>query len=124
MVKKRILIVDDEPTITDVLRLNLVKAGGYDVRVENKGANALKSAREFKPDLVFLDVMMPDVDGGEVADRIKSDVALSDTPIVFLTAAVTREEVVSQDNTIGGHPFLAKPVSIQEIIACIRRYAR
>ena len=124
MAKKKILIVDDETSITDMLKISLAKAGGFDVRVENKGADALKAARDFKPDLIFLDVMMPDLDGGEVANRIKADPAVSGTPVVFMTAAVTKDEVDSQANTIGGYPFLAKPVSLQEIVACIRKFAR
>ena len=124
MVKKKILIVDDEANITDMLKMSLAKAGGFDVRVVNKGANAVKAARDFQPDLIFLDVMMPDLDGGEVANLIKADPAVSDIPIVFMTAAVTKDEVDSQESTIGGYPFLAKPVSLQEIIACIRKFAK
>ncbi|MFQ5880932.1 MAG: two-component system response regulator [Candidatus Methylomirabilales bacterium] len=122
MVKKRILIVDDEPAVTRGLKLNLESTSAYAVREEHKGARALAAAREFKPDLILLDVIMPDVDGGDVASQIRADENLKHTPIVFLTAAVSKEEVNTQGGLIGGQPFLAKPVNVKEVIQCIRRH--
>ncbi len=118
MAKKRILLIDDEPSFTRMLRLNLEKAGGYEVREENRGSQGLATAREFKPDLILLDVIMPDADGGEVAAQIKADRNLKDTPIVFLTAVVSKKE----EGLIGGRPFLAKPVGVKEVIDCIERH--
>lgn len=118
MVKKRILLVDDEPSFTRMLRLNLEKTGAYEVREENRGAQGLAAAREFKPDLILLDVIMPDADGGDVAAQIKADKNLKDTPIVFLTAVVTKKE----EGLIGGRPFIAKPVSAKELIDCIEKH--
>jgi CheY-like chemotaxis protein len=66
---------------------------------------------------------MPDADGGAVAAEIKADPVLHDTPIVFLTALVTPQEAAGQDQ-IGGHPFLAKPVDPDVIVACIEKYAK
>jgi len=124
MAKKKILVVDDEKAITDTLKMNLEMAGEFEVRAENKGTNVLATAREFKPNLILLDVMMPDKDGGEVANDIKRDGVLKDTPIVFLTAALTKEEAALQNNKIGGHPFVAKPVGLEELINCINKNAR
>ena len=93
MSKKRILVVDDETSITRLLKLNLEQTGNYEVREENFGARVLEAAREFKPDLVLLDVMLPDMDGGDVAAGLKQDPALRKTPVVFLTAAVKKEEL-------------------------------
>lgn len=118
MAKKRILLIDDEPSFTRMLRLNLEKTGAYEVREENRGAHGLAAAREFKPDLILLDVIMPDADGGDVAAQIKADKNLKDTPIVFLTAVVTKKE----EGMIGGRPFIAKPASVKEVIDCIEKH--
>jgi len=107
MSKKRILVVDDEPSITRLLKLNLEQTGNYEVREENLGAQALDAAREFKPDLVLLDVMMPDMDGGDVAAGLKQDPALRKTPVVFLTAAVKKEELGAPEGKIGGRMYIA-----------------
>ena len=119
-IKKRILVVDDEPKITRWLRLNLEQTGEYVVREENRGSHALDAALEFHPDAILLDVLMPDVDGGEVAGQFKASPRFRGVPIVFLTAAVTREEVRSHDGCVGGDIFLAKPVDIPELIKCLR----
>ena len=116
--KKRILLIDDEPSFTRMLRLNLEKTGAYEVREENSGKRAIATASEFKPNLILLDVIMPDADGGEVAAQIKADRNLKDIPIVFLTAVVRKKE----EGLIGGRPFLAKPVDVKEVIDCIEKH--
>jgi DNA-binding response OmpR family regulator len=121
---KKILIVDDEKSVTEALELELRKTGGFDVRTENRGKEAFAAAKEFKPDLILMDVIMPDMDGGEIAGRIKADSELKGTPVVFLTAAVTKDEVVAQNSSIGGYPFIAKPVSTEELLDCIRKNIR
>src|SRR5712664_1679587 len=92
MEKKRVLIIDDEPSFTRMVRLNLEKTGQFEVREENKATSALAAAREFKPDLILLDVIMPSMDGGDVASQIQNDRILKGTPIVFLTATVSNRE--------------------------------
>jgi CheY-like chemotaxis protein len=82
MGKKRILLVDDEKSFTNLLKLNLEDTGNYEVRVENWAEDALPAAQQFKPDLVLLDIIMPRLPGGNVAAQIKEDPALKDTPIV------------------------------------------
>lgn len=116
MVKKKILIIDDEESFTRVVKLNLEAIGRYEVRIENKGSLGLKAAQEFKPDLIFLDIFMPDEDGSEVALQLKEDYAVKKIPVVFLTAAVRKEEAKASSGVIGGHPFLAKPVTVQELV--------
>ncbi|MGI9303967.1 MAG: response regulator [Gammaproteobacteria bacterium] len=119
MTKARILAVDDEPNVTRMIKLNLEATGNFEVREENKGARALKVARDFRPDLVLLDVMMPDADGGDVARAIMDDQVLKNTKIVFLTAIVSRSEVKSTGGEISGRVFLPKPVKTDDLIACI-----
>jgi len=120
--KKRILLVDDEVTITRTLKLYLEGTGAYEVRTENRGSAALQAARGFKPDLILLDVAMPDMDGGDVAAEIRSDEELKKTPIVFLTALVKKQEVVATGGDIGGFPYIAKPLEPEKIIEVIERH--
>ena len=122
MNKKRILVVDDEASISRLLKLNLEKTGEYLVHTEIQGTQALAAAREFKPELVLLDVMMPDMDGGDVAAQMLGDAELKNVPIVFLTAAVRQEELGSRDGNLGGFPYLAKPLSVRAVINAIEKY--
>lgn len=121
MAKTRILLVDDEAPVTRSLALYLQSTGKYDVRAVNDSRNAIAVAREFKPDLTILDLMMPEVDGTEVAARMREDPALTTIPIIFLTALVKKGEVAAGGGEIGGHPFLAKPVDPQAVVASIER---
>lgn len=124
MEKKRILVVDDEVIVTRTLKLYLEGTGEYDVRTENAGSQAVAAAREFKPHLILLDLVMPDTDGATVAASVKEDADLRDTPIVFLTALVSRQEVGAQGRDIGGHPFLAKPVDPDKVVGAIEKHAK
>lgn len=124
MAKKRILLVDDEKSLTTLLKLNLEETGNYEVRAENWPEDAIPAAREFKPDLILLDIIMPRMPGGNIAALIDEDPELKGTPIVFLTAAVRRHQVEDNDGIICDHPCLAKPASIDEVIAMIEKHAR
>jgi DNA-binding response OmpR family regulator len=121
MNKKRILIVDDEPGITQLLRLNLEKSGQYTVRTENHAEHVLSAAIEFKPDLMMLDVMMPGMSGGELAGRLRNTRTFKTLPIVFLTAAVRQEEVDARDGVIGGFPYIAKPLNVRGVMEIIQK---
>ncbi len=118
--KPRILIIDNSRDFTHSAKLALERTGGYSVWEENEPAKAHQTAQRVKPDLVLLDIAMPETDGGEVAARIESDPALHRTPVVFLTALVTKAEATFGFQ-IHGHPFLAKPISISELVAGIER---
>lgn len=120
--KKRILIIDDEPATTRLLRLYLELNGKYSVREENRSANAVTAAHEFQPDLILLDVIMPGLDGGDVMSRLKTDPKLKSVPVVFLTATVRKSDVAAANGIIGGFPFLGKPATADEVIACIEQY--
>ena len=118
--KKRILVVDDESSITRMVKLNLEQTGDYQVATENVSRLALAAAERFQPHLMLLDVMMPGLDGGTLASQLQASPKLKGVPIVFLTAAVTREEVRERAGIVGGLPFLAKPVNLQEVLACLQ----
>ena len=122
--KKRVLIIDDEASFTRLLKLNLHHTGHYTAETVNDPTKALAVAREFSPDVILLDVMMPSMDGGEVAARMQANPKLKETPIVFLTAAVKRNEISSHQGCIGGLPFIAKPVDFQEVVECIEMQLR
>ena len=118
--RRRILIVDNDPNTTHLVKVLLERTGDYLVLEENDATKAHRNARKFRPDVILLDVVMLETDGGEVAAEIDADPELYNTPIVFLTALVTRTEARSGLN-IQGHPFLAKPVSIPEVINAIEQ---
>jgi len=118
--KPLILIIDNNRDFTLSAKLGLERTGRYSVWEENKPARAHQTAQRIKPDLILLDIAMPETDVGEVAARIQSDPTLHRTPIVFLTALVTKAEARA-DLQIDGHPFLAKPISIPELVEGIER---
>ncbi len=117
--KPKILVVDNEESITRIIKLNLERTGDYEVLTQNKGRLAIETAREFMPDMIFLDVMMPDLGGDEIATLIQEDDELKHIKIVFLTAIVTRDETANGHNEIGGFLFLAKPVSTEDLVRTI-----
>ncbi len=116
--KKRILIVDDESGFLKMLKLNLENRGPYLVIEETDPLQAISTARKTRPDIIFLDIMMPGLDGGEVANRLRADRSLQQVPVVFLTAIASKSEAAGNHST-GGIPILAKPVTADELIACI-----
>jgi DNA-binding response OmpR family regulator len=122
--RKRILVVDDQANITRLLKLNLEQTNLYLVRTENDANAALAAAKEFLPDLILLDVMMPGIDGGRLAAQFQASPELKSVPIVFLTAAVTRDEVRLRGGLVGGLPFLAKPVNLSEVLRCLKQHLR
>jgi two-component system alkaline phosphatase synthesis response regulator PhoP len=113
--ERRILIVDDDCDSTHLVKILLEKIGHYLVLEENDAAEANQSARNFRPDLILLDIMMPEKDGGDIASQIDADPGLQRTPIIFLTALVTKAEAKAGLH-IQGHPVLAKPINIPELI--------
>jgi CheY-like chemotaxis protein len=119
MDKKRILIVDDERSFTRMVKLNLEKTGFYEVREENRGTLAVPAAREFRPHLILLDVIMPDRDGGDVLARLQADPELRQIPVIFITAAVHKREAGDKGKVSGGSVFLAKPIGLKDLVAAI-----
>jgi len=117
--KIKILIIDDEATFTRMVRMNLEQTGRFEVREENRAAKAMGAAKDFMPDLILLDVIMPAMDGGELASRLKADPQLTNIPVVFLTATVSKNEAQDAGFTSGGYLFLAKPVSLQNLLKTI-----
>lgn len=113
--------MDDEPSFTRLLKLNLHHTGRYTAEVVNDSLDAVRVAERFTPDIVLLDVMMPGLDGSEVADRLHSIPKFRNIPIIFLTAAVKKQEVAARGGFCGGVRFVAKPIEFQEVLNHIEK---
>ena len=119
MNKTRILAVDDEPNLSDLVRLFLEKTKRFEVRTENRPGNVLAAAREFRPEMILLDVDMPGQDGGEVAREIERDPVLRGTPILFFTSLISSGEARQNIVMRGGMRFLAKPLNPKILVNII-----
>jgi two-component system, OmpR family, response regulator len=122
--KKKVLIIDDETAFTNIVKLTLEGRGAYEVCVENNSRQAIATARKFWPDVIVLDVVMPELDGGEVHTQFMADPVLKHIPIIFLTAIVRQKEVDEHAGMIGGSFYLAKPVSADGLISAIEEHSR
>jgi two-component system OmpR family response regulator len=116
----RVLVVDDEPNIVDVVSMAL-RFHGYTVETAGTGGDALAAVTAFRPDLIVLDVMLPDMEGFEVARRLGAERAA--TPIVFLTARDAPEDKL-RGLTTGGDDYVTKPFSLEELLARVRNVLR
>ena len=116
----RVLVVDDEPNILDVISMAL-RYEQFDVETAPNGRDALAAVREFRPHVILLDIMLPDMEGFEVARRLGADRA--GIPIIFLTARDTTEDKV-RGLTMGGDDYVTKPFSLEELVARIRAILR
>lgn len=124
MATKRIMIVDDDVDLSRTLKLGLQQAGGYEVAVTNEPAQAQRLALDFRPHIILLDVIMPDIDGGTLASQLREDETLRDIPVIFLTSILGRDEAAAHGGRIGHDPVLAKPVSLGELTDRIERSLR
>jgi DNA-binding response OmpR family regulator len=123
--KKKILVVDDEMNVTIFLKAYLEDTGKYEVKTENSGARGFETARVFRPDVILLDIMMKDMSGDSLADKMKNDALLRKTTIIFLTGIVTKEEVQANGGVIGGYRYIAKPIlAMHELVDCIEAHAK
>jgi two-component system OmpR family response regulator len=116
----RVLVVDDEPTLTDLLQMAL-RYEGWEVRTASDGRHALNLAREFRPDAIVLDIMLPDIDGMQVLSRLRQDG--QQTAVLFLTAKDSLEDRIN-GLTAGGDDYVTKPFSLEELVARLRGLIR
>lgn len=116
----RVLVVDDEASLADLLKMAL-RYEGWEVRTAADGLSAIKAAREFKPDAIVLDIMLPDIDGLEVLHRVRADG--SETPVLFLTAKDSLDDRIA-GLTAGGDDYVTKPFSLEEVVARLRGLIR
>ena len=114
------LVVDDETTLADLMSMAL-RYEGWEVRTAADGTTAVRTAREFRPDAVVLDIMLPDIDGLEVLRRMRAD--SPDVPVLFLTARDGVEDRIA-GLTAGGDDYVTKPFSLEEVVARLRGLMR
>lgn len=122
--KPTVLIVDDSAQLCESLKQNLEYHHGFTVLTAQNGADGVRLARQNAPDAIVLDVMMPGMSGGQVAETLREHPGTADTPIVFLTGMLSKEEVDENAGFIGSERFLAKPVSADELAAAIQGLLR
>ena len=116
----RLLVVEDEPSICELLAASL-RYAGFQVVTAAAGTEAVEKARRHRPDLIVLDIMLPDMDGFDVVRRLRS--GGTHTPVVFLTARDATEDKI-RGLTLGGDDYVTKPFSLEEVIARIRAVLR
>ncbi len=120
--KSKILVVDDEPDAVELVEFNL-KGAGFDVVTAGDGEEALKKARSFAPDLILLDLMLPEVDGLEVCKILRRDPATSAVPIIMLTAkAAELDRVLGLE--LGADDYVTKPFSPRELVLRVKNLLR
>ncbi len=115
MGKKRVLVVDDDPAIVEMLVELLERDGRFEVQTASNGFDAGLRTKEFHPDVIVLDYMLPDINGNAVIRRIRSDPTLHDVRIIIVSGVVDREDVQSLLEC-GANDFLQKPFSIEQLV--------
>lgn len=118
MGKKRVLVVDDDPAIVEMLVELLERDGRFEVQTASTGFDAGMRTKEFHPDVIVLDYMLPDINGNAVIKRIRSDPTLADVRIIIVSGVVNREDVQSLLET-GANDFMQKPFSIEQLVTRI-----
>jgi CheY-like chemotaxis protein len=117
--KKKILLIDDEEDFCFFVKLNLEKTGRFEVLTTTSGSSGLVLASKERPDLILLDIIMPEMGGGQVAELLFENPKTRKIPVLFITAIASRQQVQSQEGIIGGRNFIAKPVTPDELMAKI-----
>jgi DNA-binding response OmpR family regulator len=117
--KITVLIVDDDPDVCAAMTLSLERTRRFTVHTAQDGGVGLRLAREIRPDAIILDVMMPGLSGGQVAERLRGFRSTQSIPIIFLTGMMSKAELDALGGEVGGEVFLAKPVGDAELAATI-----
>ena len=113
----RVLVIDDEPEITEIVEAFLTEAG-YIVAAENSAQRAVTKVREFRPDVILLDIMMPGMDGYDVCQQIKGQPEFAHVPIIFLTGK-DRADDMGRSFKVGGDMFIKKPFSCERLLEIV-----
>ncbi|MBU2101974.1 MAG: response regulator [Candidatus Omnitrophica bacterium] len=118
--RKKILLVDDEEEAL-VQLTNLLKRANFEVVSTSKGKEALALASNTKPDLIILDMLLPDMPGAEISRKLSADPALSAIPVLFLTGLNTKEDEIIMKEKAGVYHLLAKPITREELLEAIHK---
>jgi DNA-binding response OmpR family regulator len=119
--KRKILVVDDDPDLVDMISRVLEKDGRFEVKVARNGFDAGMLVKEYQPDLIVLDVMLPDINGREVCQRIRSDSNLADVKIICISGMVEQDKV-QELKKAGANDFLQKPFEMEQLIERICKH--
>ena len=114
--KKKILLIDDEEDFCFFVKMNLEKSGNFEVLTTTSGSNGIFIAVKEQPDLILLDIIMPDISGGQVAEQLLDNPKTKEIPLLFITAIASRRDVQAKEEPIGGRQFIAKPVTPEELM--------
>jgi DNA-binding response OmpR family regulator len=117
---KKILIIDDEEYFCRVLKKSLESRGNFSVSTATRGSDGIRLAKQQKPDLILLDIMIPDIAGTHVAEELSEDPDTMSIPIIFVTAVITPGEIKRRGGISGGRDVIAKPIDINELIEKIK----
>lgn len=117
--KAKILIIDDEKTTCELLKSTMERTKKYEVWSTTSPSEGIDLAKKYRPDLILLDIVMPEMDGTEVATRLGDDPSTKNILIVFVSVLANQEEVDSKKGVIGGHPFISKPLNTKILMARI-----
>ncbi len=120
MARKKILVIDDEVEYCRTIKQGLESVGGFHVWTATNGKEGIALAKTKKPDIILLDILMSDIVGPQVAEALAEDASTKSIPIIFVTAIVQQAEIKRSEGLIGGQNFIAKPVSIKEVIMKIK----
>ncbi len=118
---KRILVVDDDRIFLKIVEHDLTK-NGFSVMTAQSAEEGILLARTENPDLILLDIHMPNIEGGEVVELLQEDLQTQDIPIIFVTALLSKDEEIRRKNVLAGHYFLSKPYKIEELLEKIDKY--
>ncbi len=124
MERKKIIIVDDNNEICELIKEYLEIGGDFEVKTETNSSRALATIRAFKPDMIFLDIVMPETEGPEISRKLFQDNDYKDIPVIFLTGIVTDQEIDKMSGYLDGRPCLAKPITLKKLLTCIRSHMR
>ena len=118
----KVLIIDDEVDFCYFVQKNLMRDGMFDVIIATNGQDGIKLAKNEEPDIILLDLFMPDMPGEDVADALKENTATAGIPILFVTALATNDDIVdSKENKIGNNYILPKPIRTKKLIETITK---
>ncbi len=116
--KNSILLVDDEPNLRELLR-HMLEIGGYEVVEAEDGLDALKKLERFVPDIIVLDVMMPNMDGVSLCKKLRADAVFAEVPIIMLSGK-TQYKAVQEGLAAGANLYLCKPITVDELVQNVK----
>ena len=120
MALKKILVIDDEERLCRILKQILPVKGPYEVFSAHNGVTGRRMVREVKPDLILMDIVMPELSGSELAEELQENSQTASIPVIFITAVVSKAEMEKSGGRVGNRTFVAKPIDVDHLVARIK----